>query len=562
MTKRLLARFAEQTELSKVYKKYLFAYETTHPLRTCWPEFNDFQIMKTVDNVGVYYTPETTLFAHDEKTQKQDSVLAKNIGARLVDSAAYFLAQNIPVEDVPEKLRLCLAVCHNNIHWTGVIATVDFFKKAYETLYSAWMSEALSYREGANDDTSDAMTTKECIRHNQARNTIFKFLGIDPKANEDDITQRTLRFFQKGKPLLVEHYDSINSAYYTRRIEHSLHKIRSISLLKSHYCSQQKGNTCGDHTTVNLFVAGVMNTLPVINNPQSTITSAHLRRITDDQTNDISDAARILNAVAYPHASNPEPTDVIKTCNDFVNTVYDAIHALHALDRETTTRIVHHAIAKASLHTTTFEDEQVPLLSEKQQPIFDELTRLFSEGIHGDNDPIPYCALAILVAKDYCAEIESQRLRQRQEDIKRIEPSSDDVAERLNQILSELAGKVDRKQLPEPVTQLLTQLKEAKDNYLRQIRKHHENKEKANQDFTNQCKTLITDAISKLKDNRDWSVYLANVLKKIVNAVIKIASLGRIHNFFKYQPKPSESVVTAVEETKDRLLSAIVPYPA
>ncbi len=551
MTKKSLAEFTDQYELAKVYEKYDAAYNALHPDKTPWPKFNDFQVLKSIDNVGVYYTPETTLFTDNVAAHMQQSTVAKNIGARLLDCAAYFLAQNIPTENVPDTLRLCLAVCHNNVHWTGIIATFDSFQQAYAELFAAWNQEDSSYRESSD----------ECVLHNRAKNTIYKHLQIilepcDLATRQDEQTQKIVNFFRKEQPILIEHYDSLNSDSYTTRIEHSLHSISSHSELKHRHCSQQTGNTCGDHTTINLFVSGMMNTVPMINEAKTTLTSQQLRDITNDTTDLIDKAKTILHSIniSVQPTLTTEGIDLSVTYIKMANKVYDLINEFHALIPEATTNMIQQAICKAKAAPTM--PKATFLSVKKQKDIFDNLVTLFKAKEFRDEAP-SYSALFILIAQDYCAEIEYQqglKSKKTQAEVSELPLMSTELNSRktkLDLILSDLAKKISApdqhhsKKAKDAAESLLTNLKQATKSYLETF---SQDPNASNDTFKKECEDCVQTAKQELGKDLGWCTYLTNLLKKIANAIILVTSFGQVNNFFNQKRAKSIEAVESAEK--------------
>ncbi len=98
--------------------------------------------------------------------------------------------------------------------------------------------------------------------------------------------------------------------------------------------------------------------------------------------------------------------------------------------------------------------------------------------------------------------------------------------------------------------QLLQELQNTQDEYFRQLNFADNNTITLSQEFIKNCIGLIDTAKPVLERDLAWGDYLQNVIKKIANALIWLASVGNIHSFF--TPKRS-ALVQAFEKTQDVL---------
>ncbi len=272
-----LGRFISQPDLKKIYAYYTEAYKRISLAPTgYYPPFNDMRILRAKDGSGVYFDAGTALLGYDNL--EKDAILGKQIAAHIIDVAAYFLAQGMPPEDVSADLNICQAVCHNHVHWTGVMATVKSFRDFYASLYRKCFDE-INYASHAD----------EMLLFNAVKNKIYQKLGVVLSKDADatpEIDKAMIIFDAIGKKNIeIDHYDSMNSDAYARRIDHSLQVFtEEDKLIEANHllCSQQRGNTCGDHTVLNLFMAAMLKEQPVINGVGAhSRTSSDLRQLTD-----------------------------------------------------------------------------------------------------------------------------------------------------------------------------------------------------------------------------------------------------------------------------------------
>lgn len=309
-----------------------------------------------------------------------------------------------------------------------------------------------------------------------------------------------------------------------------------------------------------------MNTVPVINDLEETLTSSDLRDITNDTT-DLSDKTKkILHSINISVQPTPtiEKIDFIVKYSKIANKVYDLINDFHDLAPEATTNMIQQAICKANTTFTKSESENATFLSDKKQKdIFDNLVTLFIANEFLDEAPL-FSALFILIAQDYCAEIEHQlwlqnekmqagvgELLQMRAPIKLHSAELTSRATELHLILSELARKISAtdqhhsKKTKDAAESLLKRLKEATKSYLENF---SQNPTVSNHNFKTRCQTYVQEAKHALKNDLDWCTYLTNLLKKITNVIIMVVSFGQANNFFNLKRAKSIEAVELAEE--------------
>ncbi len=405
-----LARFAEHVELSNVYNQYVDAYEQLQQAeQRPWGTDDSFRLIRAADGAAVYYTPETTLFGGSDQ-RKQYAPIAKTIGSRLMDCAAYFLAQGISVDQIPDTLRISMAVCHGNVHWTGAEVNVTTFKAAYTHLAKQFKDQQFN-------------------SYNDAKNHIYSYLGIVleyPKPGQRVPTENEkmieiARFFGQGKKIQVRHFDSMNSDAYHTNVKEGLKIIKGFVDYKPESCSQQVSNTCGDHTTANLFMSGVMNVVPVINSKGTGVTSADLRAVTDfvGPTNrKYEGAITLVCALKNKGDGDEDLLRVTKTNNKNMNAiakkVNDYVSALRKIDKKMTTDI----IRLAALEVRPLEGQSQQALVRKKVAMNQEQTKRYYQLIELFNgthkifekkqipkeDRVAFGLYAEMIADDICQE--------------------------------------------------------------------------------------------------------------------------------------------------------------
>lgn len=278
-----LGRLTDQDELKQLFEYYKEADLATSETKP-FDKFNAIEILKARDGAGVYFDSYLALLGRESKLRKE-AILGKDIASRIVSIAAYFLAQVADPAHVPDEIRICLAVCHDQAHWTGLIVRVKSFKAFYEKIHKDCFSKDL-YKDAGTEQ----------VLHNRAKNAIYKYLGIVLSSKADEATSEVdkakIVFRAIGRDQLqIDHFDSMNSTHYSSRIDKSLREYTRVDetthtriIAKPNHlaCSQQKGNTCGDHTVINLFMGSMYGEQPIINaDSAESKTSKDLRKFTD-----------------------------------------------------------------------------------------------------------------------------------------------------------------------------------------------------------------------------------------------------------------------------------------
>lgn len=404
----------EQTDLETVYNHYVNAYLSHYHTTKHWSEFNDFRILRSLDGLSaVYFSPETVLFGTEEQ-RIAEAAVAKSIAARLIECMAYFLAQNISVNDIPNTLKISLAICHSQTHWTGIEINVSSFKDAYMDILNFCKDYLIEF------DPADEAT----ILHNRAKNAIYNKLGILlEKVIESDVipdeAQKALsvvNYFSSHSRLTVKHFDSLNSNAYFERVTRSLQLISNLIHLEKAPCSQQIGNTCGDHDVYNLFISGIMGITPIVNGIGA-VNSNELRKLADCKDNRKASefATTIIENVKQLDKNTPDELAQIRKANDAIaeigHYVCNLIHQLERLDISKVTAIVHSA-ASVQAHKNKYLSVE---MNQSQRELFQELTTLFQGGHHifakcdlPQELHIPYGLYAENFALETCVGIEQQ----------------------------------------------------------------------------------------------------------------------------------------------------------
>lgn len=129
----------------------------------------------------------------------------------------------------------------------------------------------------------------------------------------------------------------------------------------------------------------------------------------------------------------------------------------------------------------------------------------------------------------------------------------DTVSENIGQLLENLADNIDEinaadhPEAAEKAGTLLAALTNAKDHYIKQLTDGVDPKT-ANDDFSKACKAAINEAKPTLETELGWGTVLVNLLKDLVNSVIKIVTFGQSGNFFKTEKSPSAEAVESFDE--------------
>ena len=315
-----LLRFTGNEELNDVFSLYAQIYSETHPELKQWGTFNGVSILNSAEtNAAIYFDPEVSLFGKQEERQKQGT-LGKVIANHILDCATYFHVKNIPADDIPDELRICLAVCHEQSHWTSVVARVQSFKQFYRT-----------YAESIRVDNHDS--SRDDIRFNNVKNAVRENLGIEKNALEEAIAKNVFSHFSHSK-IDISHFDSFNHDYFFYRVQESLKKFTDDKLVavENIPCSQQNGHTCGDHTIANLFMFGMFNQVPEISDNENSVKSSDLRHLTNMISQDpesAKESAKIILSKNIPEGSTNTKKSKFKQingqCSDAINQIASKI---------------------------------------------------------------------------------------------------------------------------------------------------------------------------------------------------------------------------------------------
>lgn len=272
-----LLEFTDQVELQNVLATYINTYSQRNPnIIKDRPIIDDFRVLRSADDdYGVCFSLETALIGTYEAVAKE-GIIGKNIERAIVSSIAYFLVQGTSPTTVPNNLRIGLAINHNHAHWTGLVVNLHGLRECYEKIYAFCKTQNMHF---------DGKFTSEIKECNRARNAIYEYFGIilDHPTNKSLITpeeKKALTVLQNFKFNMAS-YDSMNDGYYYKNAKKSLEFVSNYGLLDDSaigkvQCSQQMGNTCGDHTIFNLFVSSIIK--PRLLNPNS---SEDLRALTN-----------------------------------------------------------------------------------------------------------------------------------------------------------------------------------------------------------------------------------------------------------------------------------------
>ena len=445
-----IGRYTKHIELYNVMQYYIAAHASDHPKSQPWPRFDDFIVLQSGDQAGVVFSQETALFG-DGKQLQENEAIGKNIANRLIECASYFLAQPITPETVPDELRICLAICHADVHWTSVIATASSFRAFYRSLYSQYI---VIYGDQPNHSVS------EIILRNRALDVINDTLQITFNTGAQRIRSILDQF--KTSPISIAHYDSLNG-YCDRRVDDSLQKLvdeKYIAGARHLPCSRQHGNTCGDHTVMNLFGMGMLGIIPIINDcadhDAEGITSTSLRAFTDLVLEDtgeqrpvtairlpLQEAARTLlaraRAHALPSAVATVDTDMLKSSQltALESLIVEKVNKLAAFhidspDMQWTTYCVNAAVNAAKSETDItqclidfeehYDGSSQPIVYNEIKQIAQTLKEIFAGVLNDETreifkhisseDCVAYGSLAQCIARDRCVQIEHDALRQ------------------------------------------------------------------------------------------------------------------------------------------------------
>lgn len=273
--------FTDQIQITKVLHGYIQQYGKNFPGHVL-PKFNDQLMVISQDNVAVMFDMEGVLASSNKTVRRENAAISKVIIFRIIDAFAYLLAQNIDPGKMPDKLRLCIGVNHSQRHWTALTVDIEEFFELYKLMYSNKKLVA-DYDENINYKNDQALAGRQ-------RNIILNTLGL----NHEPASEELMLALSGKLNISMNHYDSMNGTSCYNEILDSTYKLMETlgAKLNKQLCSQQKGNTCGEHTACNLIGIGLYDILPVINQEAfSTTTSYTLRTF----TNLINDSDANLN---------------------------------------------------------------------------------------------------------------------------------------------------------------------------------------------------------------------------------------------------------------------------
>lgn len=421
--------FTDQLQLLKVLDSYLQVYGEKNPALLA-PKFNAMQMVKSQDGALVFFD----LYAFiNEKTisgRKNNGAIGRKLVNGIKEASAYMLAQEIDPSFVTDKLRLCFAVNHQQAHWTSLIIDVNGFSDLYKKFFEV-KRQVIDFNQYRSDADLHAAQYKY----------IYQALNI---LNKDYSSYDLAKAFaQNNISLTLTSYDSLNcNAYYSQIVDCVIELSNYLDLwITQRACSQQKGNTCGDHTVLNLIGVSLYSTLPSINELASKITSSTLRIFTneEDLDNKMAYAGFITEEAVLNQMLNKKldflvqelPDNPLANCLMKIITLYSEriyllspANAANILDLVLTTEAVNTSKIEAILKNRLakfspgFFSSQPIELEERvftlagiihnnnnkmKQLIFDEI------GI-ANEDSAPYCVVSRLALQARQVEMERRKL--------------------------------------------------------------------------------------------------------------------------------------------------------
>ena len=123
-------------------------------------------------------------------------------------------------------------------------------------------------------------------------------------------------------------------------------------------------------------------------------------------------------------------------------------------------------------------------------------------------------------------------------------------------VLSELAEQISRVEqhhssdAVNQATHLLEELRGARNDYYIALNRPNITISQASTAFKQTCRDLINDAKEQLENDLGWGDYLANLFRKIANAVIWLGSFGHRSSFF---PLVQPTSIIELEQAEQRL---------
>lgn len=272
-----------------------------------------------------------------------DSVQRQNIGQlsrtvinTIIDTLAFFLAEKVDAENVPNILRICIAV-NFRTHWTTLIANVENYQRLYQKLHAYDTQHGLEFklaneklyvvREFLKDDS------KAPVKNGAAKDVGYPFESL-------------IGWLRDKTDLCFDFscYDSSGSSEFA--VRDSLHYLMNCfngesnksgdqqlrATLAEKDCAKQQGLTCGDHTNCNMFFIGLFSRVPAINNGAG-VTSAHLRDLTLECSKHPRNQARVdelLNFIFDCLSQNNEQlTEMPQGLTNFLDHFVEQIYSIN-----------------------------------------------------------------------------------------------------------------------------------------------------------------------------------------------------------------------------------------
>jgi hypothetical protein len=214
----------------------------------------------------------------------------------------------------------------------------------------------------------------------------------------------------------------MNSSVYHERIEDSLLQIKRKIDLNSKLCSQQQGNTCGDHTAINLFMTSMLGVVPLLNSGSNGITSEHLREFTDAIRTLAPDysANKVLEFIKSPRGIGKGLVSPISIAvSEIEQITIDMILELKKMVERATSVLVNEAQKEIIDMNVITDNTPADSMKKEKERIIEIVTKLsdifkgkykLTQKIDAIDKPV-LGVLAKLIANDICSEIDHYYLR-------------------------------------------------------------------------------------------------------------------------------------------------------
>ncbi len=187
------------------------------------------------------------------------------------------LAHALKKEESPSHIRVISIINHLEVHWTTSVTEIELEPEFINTLNQIFIADKIQ---------------------NLSINDIINKINdsLHPESSRD-LIENSMEIFG-AKSISIEHYDSHNAnpttpdtighyySNYELSLEEFLEVNKTIARITPKKCKQQKGNTCGDNSLWNGFVAGVLG-LPV-GNDEFQMDSEHLRAFSEYMLEDLN----------------------------------------------------------------------------------------------------------------------------------------------------------------------------------------------------------------------------------------------------------------------------------